>query len=85
MKRNFRLAFKSLEKLGVPLRETGDGFNIDLERRTEELWADYWNASRLEIGNNEWIFGINPKIHNILRKYDLHAEWINPGELGVYE
>jgi hypothetical protein len=27
---------------------------------------------------------VSPVIYNTLRKYNLHAEWINPAELGVY-
>jgi len=85
MKAQHRKAFNALTKLGVPLREVGDHFNIDLEQPSQELWASYYDAVALEIGNNEWIFGINPKIHNTLRKHGLHAEWINAGEIGVYE
>ena len=30
-------------------------------------------------------FGVSPVITKTLAKYGLHAEWINAGELGVYE
>jgi hypothetical protein len=33
----------------------------------------------------DWEFGVSPVITDTLRKYNLHAEWINAGELGVYE
>ncbi len=34
---------------------------------------------------SDWEFGVNPRITETLNKYGLHAEWINAGELGVYE
>jgi len=50
----------------------------DYDRDT--LWADYYDGHNIP----GWNFGINPLIDDILAKYDLHAEWINPGEIGVY-
>jgi hypothetical protein len=34
---------------------------------------------------DDWEFGVSPVITETLAKYGLHAEWINAGELGVYE
>jgi len=88
MKRNHRLAFNALKKIGAPVYERSDienfqisaeGIYGDYDRDT--IWADYYDGRNIP----DWEFGVNPLITNILRKYDLHAEWINPGELGVYE
>lgn len=85
MNTNFRKAFNALNKLNCPLRETDSLFKIDLEQSSEELWGSYYDACRLEIADNNWLFGISPKIHNVLHKYGLHAEWDNAGQIGVYE
>jgi hypothetical protein len=88
MKRNHRLAFNALKKIGAPVYQRSDienfqisaeGIAGDYDRDT--LWADYYSGMNIP----DWDFGINPLITDILRKYGLHAEWINPGEIGVYE
>jgi hypothetical protein len=88
MKRNHRLAFNALKKIGAPVYERSDienfqisteGIYGDYDRDT--LWADYYDGRNIP----NWNFGINPKITDILSKYNLHAEWINPAEIGVYE
>ena len=88
MKRAHRNAFNALKKIGAPVYERSDienfqisaeGIYGDYDRDT--IWADYYDGRNIP----DWEFGVNPLITNILRKYDLHAEWINPGELGVYE
>lgn len=83
MKQQYRLAFNALKKLGVPVYERADmngRFGISAEEPESYLWADYYADARAD-----WNFGVNPKIDEMLRKYKLYAEWINPGELGVYE
>ena len=89
MTKNHRLAFKALQKIGAPVYERCDikNFQISAEGlRSGEyddtiLWADYYDGHAIP----GWNFGINPLIDNILTQYGLHAEWINPGEIGVYE
>lgn len=88
MKRNHRLAFNALKKIGCPVYERSDieNFQISAEGISGKYddsicWADYYSGMNIP----DWDFGINPLITNILRKYDLHAEWINAGEIGVYE
>lgn len=84
MKANFRKAFNELKKMGVPVYERDDmggRFQISAEEPESHKWADYYEGGGM---HPDWIFGVNPKIHSVLRKYDLFAEWINPGELGVY-
>lgn len=90
MTRNHRLAFNALKKIGAPVYERSDienfqisaeglGSNENYDRNV--MWANYYDGRDID----GWEFGINPKITKILDKYDLHAEWINPGEIGVYE
>ena len=88
MTRNHRLAFNALKKIGCPVYERSDIKNfqisaegIDGDYDHDTLWANYHDGYRIP----DWEFGVNPLITDTLRKYGLHAEWINPGELGVYE
>ncbi len=83
MKRIYRNAFNALQKMGVPVYERDDmngRFQISAEDPESYKWADYY-----ETFHPDWAFGVNPKIDEVLRKFGLFAEWINPGELGVYE
>ena len=82
MKRNFRLAFNALKKLGVPVYERDDmngRFQISGEDPESYKWCDYYAYNR-----PGWDFGVNPQVEGNLAKYGLYSEWINPGELGVY-
>jgi len=84
MKQTYIKAFNALKKLGVPVyvRDDMDGrFQISAEEPDSYKWVDYYDGYL----QPSWIFGVNPKIDAILSKFGLHAEWINPGELGVYE
>lgn len=83
MTRNHRLAFNALKKLGIPVYERSDieNFQISAEHEESHKFCDYYDGYRI----NDWEFGVSPAIFNTLRKYGLHAEWINPGELGVYD
>jgi len=88
MTRNHRLAFNALKKIGAPVYQRSDIENFQIsaegiagEYDRDTLWADYYEGYRIP----DWDFGINPKITEILSKYGLHAEWINAGEIGVYE
>lgn len=82
MKQNFRLAFNALKKLGVPVyvRDDMDGrFQISAEEPDSYKWANYYESP------SSWAFGVNPQVESTLAKYGLFSEWINPGELGVYQ
>ena len=84
MKRQFRLAYNALKKLGVPVYEREDlngRFNISAEDSNSYQWLDFYEGYRMP----NWDFGINPRITEVLDKYGLWAEWINAGELGIYE
>jgi hypothetical protein len=82
MKRNYRNAFNALTKLGVPTYQRSDmeHFAISAEDAESYKFCDYYAYMR-----EDWEFGVSPVITDTLRKYGLHAEWINAGELGVYE
>jgi hypothetical protein len=91
MKQKHRLAFNALKKIGAPVYERSDleNFQISAEGlsswsaykgyKPEVVWADYYTR------DNTFVFGINPLIDEVLGRYGLHAEWINAGEIGVYE
>ena len=84
MKRMYIKAYNALKKMGVPVyvRDDMDGrFQISAEDPESYRWADYYEGD----SHQGWIFGVNPKIEETLRKSGLFCEWINPGELGVYE
>ena len=84
MKTIYTKAYIALKKLGVPVytRDDMDGrFQISAEEPESYKWADYYEGDMHE----GWIFGVNPKIDEVLSKYGLFSEWINPGELGVYQ
>jgi hypothetical protein len=82
MKRNYRNALNALNKLGVPTYQRSDmeHFAISAEDAESYKFCDYYAYMR-----EDWEFGVSPVITDTLSKYNLHAEWINPGELGVYE
>lgn len=82
MKRNYRNALNALTKLGVPTYQRSDmeNFAISAEEPDSYKFCDYYAYMR-----EDWEFGVSPVITKTLAKYDLHAEWINAGELGVYE
>lgn len=86
MKRPYCYAFKALEKIGCPVFENYDdaelgNFKISAEQNSDECWADYYSGMYYP----DFVFGVNPKIVEILKKYGLYAQWENPGCLGVYE
>ena len=83
MTRNHRLAFNALKKIGAPVYERCDieNFQISAESNSDYIWADYYEGDYLD----GYEFGVSPKITKTLAKYGLHAEWINAGELGVYD
>jgi hypothetical protein len=84
MKRQFLNAYNALKKIGVPVyvRDDMDGrFQISAEDPESYKWCDYYDGHHLQ----DWAFGVNPKIDAVLKKNGLFSEWINPGELGVYQ
>ena len=85
MKRNFRLAFNALEKIGAPVFENADterdgNFRISAENNVDETWASYWAITHSDLDN-----GVNRKITSILRRYGLFSEWQNAACLSVWE
>jgi len=83
LKRDYRNAYNALKRLGVPVyvRDDMDGrFQISAEEPDSYLWCNYYAYNR-----EGWDFGVNPQVDAVLKKYGLFSEWINPGELGVYQ
>ena len=85
MKRAYRNAFNALTKLGLGSmlyqRSDMENFGISAEESISYKFCDYYDGHNM----TDWEFGVSPVITKTLSKYNLHAEWINPGELGVYE
>jgi len=83
MKANYDKALKALTALGVPTYQRADmkHFAISAEDSESYKWCDYYEGDMMP----GWDFGVHPDIDKTLAKYGLHSEWINPGELGVYE
>jgi hypothetical protein len=88
MKRAHRNAFNALKKIGCPVYERSDIENFQISAEgiygdydRDVCWANYYDGRNIP----NWEFGINPLITDTLAKYGLHAEWINPAEIGVYD
>lgn len=82
MNKRFTQAFEELKAIGAPVFVNADNsaqnsFSISAEENGDELWADYYCQ---EYG----VFGVSPRIENILNKHGLFSEWCNPGKLNVY-
>lgn len=84
MKRTYIKAFNELKKLGCPVfvhPDAPEQFDINAEDPVSYLWADYYEGDY----RDGWIFGVNPKVEEVLGKYGLFSEWVNPGHLRVGE
>ena len=82
MKRKYIRAFNALKKMGVPVYERDDmngRFQISAEEPESFKWVNYYESP------STWEFGVHPRIDEMLRQCGLFCEWINAGELGVYE
>ena len=98
MKRNARKAFTALKKLGVTVFVHDDPENMwnaefiisgEHGDKNGMLWCDYWQEYRREnldekTGKILNSFGIATEIHDILKKNDMMAEWIDGGTVGAY-
>lgn len=81
-------AFNALKRMECPVfwDDGADYFRISGEHNFDPeygdaLWADFYDAQCIE----GFDFGVSPRITKILDKNNLFAEWINAGELGVYD
>lgn len=82
MKAPYKKAFQALQALHVPMYlrdDTKAGFVISAEDPTSYQWADYYSR------RDDWNFGVNPRLDAELRRFGLFCEWMNPGELHVYQ
>ncbi|MCP4127359.1 MAG: hypothetical protein GY753_09885 [Gammaproteobacteria bacterium] len=95
MNANAKKAFNELRKIGAPALDSdwGGHFPISAEPYGHDDgfykgakdcdpngmdWANYYNQGY-------GLFGVSPYITEILDKYGLFAEWVNPGVLAVYD
>ena len=84
MNKKYTKAFNALKKLGCPVFVHVDApnrFDISAEESNSDEWASYYNGDY----RPDWIFGVNPKVNEILSKHGLFAEWMNPAHLRVCE
>lgn len=73
-----------LKVMGVPVFTNEDNdelgnFCINGEAASSQAWCNYYDSPV------DWDFGVHPAITAVLDQFDLMAEWVNPGYLGVYE
>ena len=80
MKPNYKKAEAALKALGVPTYQRSDmkNFGINAEDCDSYKWCSFYSQ------DPTWDFGVHPLVDSTLRKFGLHCEWINGGELGVY-
>lgn len=82
-KQRFEDAFNALKVLGVPVYIHPDDraprFSISAEDEGADEWVSMYH------GDPDWLFGVNPVVHLVLNRFELFAEWVNPGRLSVYD
>ena len=82
MKPKYQQAFDALKTLGVPVYEHADdngNFSIDAEHPRADTFVAYYATQP------DWVFGVCPAVHNLLRTFGLFAEWVNPGRLSIHQ
>ena len=84
---NIQSAIDTLKGMGVPVLDKDLGWNADFYISGEDnyndgetLWADYYEGEYIYPDS----FGIHPRIMFQLNCRNMHAEWINPGLVGIY-
>jgi|TARA_Y100000310_G_C20698487_1_gene827449 hypothetical protein len=91
-----RRAFTALVAIDAPVYNHGpdngtEHFILGAELRDgdDKYFADYYQNELREYidesGRIHNAFGIHDAVHAILDKYGLYAEWINPGQMGIYD
>jgi len=92
-------AFSKLKEIGASVIDHGDPdvqwgaeFILSAELQgyseNEVVLADYYHEQITEKVDDEGhihnAFGIDEKVHAILKPLGLHAEWIDAGTIGIY-
>tara|TARA_R110000868_G_scaffold384771_1_gene652369 strand:- start:944 stop:1195 length:252 start_codon:yes stop_codon:yes gene_type:complete len=80
-KTNAEKAFDELTAMGVPVVEFSHYsgyFQLSAEEQNSSMWVDYYNH---DLGD----FGISDKIHAVLDKHGLFAEWENAAIAVVWD
>lgn len=96
MKRHAQKAVTELKAINAPVYdhlegERGVHFIIGGELRTgdDQYFADYYQEQVWEhvddSGKIVNAFGVRQDVIDILDKYSLFSEWINPAQLGVWD
>ena len=80
MKKQAQKAFDELKAINVPVFERDDIEYFGLSGEDGDYRIDYYNED-FESAES----GIDNAIINILKKYNLFAEWENPGSAIVYD
>lgn len=81
MKAHARKAFNTLTKMGVPVVEHshyGGHFQLSAEEDNSMEWLDYFDGG---LGD----FGISDKIHAVLEKNGLFAEWQDAAIASIWD
>jgi hypothetical protein len=95
MKANTKLAVAALNAINAPVYdhlagENGCEFIIGAELRdnNDVLFADYYQTDIREAvvgGKITNAFGVRQDVTDILEANGLWSEWVNPGQLAVYQ
>lgn len=96
MKSQAQAAAEALKSIGAPVYdhlagEHGAHFILGAELRDDKdsYFADYYQSEVREHLNKDGkivnAFGIRQDVIEILEAHGLFAEWINPGQVGVYD
>jgi len=70
--------------IGAELRDSDDRYFCDYYQ--EEV-RERWDREDVPIKERKVLnaFGILTEVHDILKANQLYAEWINPGQVGIYD
>lgn len=81
MKDHAQKAFDELKAINVPVFERDDIEYFGLSGEDGDYRVDYYNEDLGTLAE----FGIDNAIIDILKKYDLFAEWEDPASATVYD
>ncbi|AFU88190.1 hypothetical protein CcrColossus_gp320 [Caulobacter phage CcrColossus] len=70
--------------IGAELRDNDDSLFCDYY---QEDVRERWDREDVPVAERKILNaqGIKTEVHDVLKKHGLYAEWINPGQVGVYD